>query len=175
MTIFNTIYHLQHGTPRQQQAYNVLINNNIIEKLEGYSLVLAGTIPININIESSDLDILCQYTNVQIFYKLVKTNFEQHRQFKIKQTLINGIETILANFYCNDFEIEIFGQPIPVTQQSGYLHMIAEHQILLKQGEGFRQQIIALKNAGYKTEPAFAKLLDLKGDPYEALLNYIVT
>lgn len=50
--------------------------------------------------------------------------------------------------------------------------MLIEHQILLKRGDDFKQQIIGLKLKGLKTEPAFAKLLGFKGDPYLALLNF---
>ncbi len=40
--------------------------------------------------------------------------------------------------------------------------------------KAFRQEIIALKKQGYKTEPAFAMALGLKGDPYyKELLNYL--
>ena len=45
-------------------------------------------------------------------------------------------------------------------------------RILEKEGEEFRKQIINLKEKGWKTEPAFAKLLGLKEDPYLELLNY---
>ncbi|MXN89890.1 DUF4269 domain-containing protein [Flavobacterium sp. Sd200] len=172
MYFFDSIDYLQHGTPRQKHTFRTLSEIGIIEKLAGYSPTLAGTIPINIDIDKSDLDILCHYTNADVFYKKVFDAFSHFQDFKIVKTTVNGTETVLANFYCNDFEIEIFGQPIPVHQQNGYLHMIAEYQILVKYGEPFRKQVIALKEAGYKTEPAFAKLLGLEGDPYEALLNY---
>lgn len=49
--------------------------------------------------------------------------------------------------------------------------MLIEHQILLEKGESFRQEIISLKKQGIKTEPAFAQLLGLSGDPYEAILR----
>jgi hypothetical protein len=43
--------------------------------------------------------------------------------------------------------------------------------LLRRGGETFRQEIIRLKQAGYKTEPAFALLLGLDDhDPYAALL-----
>ena len=50
--------------------------------------------------------------------------------------------------------------------------MIIEAEILEEKGEDFRQKIIELKKSGIKTEPAFAQLLNLKGDPYEALINF---
>ncbi|MNL87641.1 hypothetical protein D3C87_2168830 [compost metagenome] len=50
--------------------------------------------------------------------------------------------------------------------------MIIEHKILQSKGENFRLKIIKLKQKGYKTEPAFGFLLDLKGNPYQELLNY---
>ena len=53
--------------------------------------------------------------------------------------------------------------------------MIIEYKILELHGEVFRQEIIKLKSKGLKTEPAFAKLLGLVGNPYEELLNYKVS
>ncbi len=77
----------------------------------------------------------------------------------------------MCSFNVGEFEVEIFGQNIPSKQQNAYLHLLVEHQILQQQGEDFRRNIIALKKIGYKTEPAFAKLLELKGNPYQALLE----
>ncbi len=49
--------------------------------------------------------------------------------------------------------------------------MITEHAILKEKGKNFKQEIIKLKASGLKTEPAFAKLLGIEGDPYEELLK----
>jgi len=172
MHFLNTISYLQHGTIRQQQAFYALSKNLIMEKLVGFTPTLAGTIPLNIDIENSDLDILCYWQDEDDFVKMIHSNFRDNNGFTIKQTEINGQRTVIANFLCKDFEVEIFGQGIPVMQQMGYLHMLAEYKILQKQGDEFRQQVIALKSSGYKTEPAFAKLLNLNGDPYIAILQY---
>lgn len=48
--------------------------------------------------------------------------------------------------------------------------MIIEAEILAQLDNDFRQQIITMKTNGWKTEPAFAQVLGLEGDPYEALL-----
>lgn len=96
-------------------------------------------------------------------------HFKHERGFNItKNKKFNALK---ANFFIDDFEIEIFGQNIPTKQQNAYLHMLIEHKILQEKGEDFRMQIIELKKQGHKTEPAFTRLLNLQGDPYEALLR----
>lgn len=49
--------------------------------------------------------------------------------------------------------------------------MLIEYNLLKTYGDPFRERIIQLKKQGIKTEPAFAQLLGLKGDPYLALLD----
>jgi hypothetical protein len=169
---FFDINYLKHGNATQQRAYPVIMEAGIMQKLSAYTPVLAGTIPIGIDIEGSDLDILCCYDDSEIFASYLTQTFSGCNGFSIRISEINGIESIIANFYIDGFEIEVFGQNIPVTQQYGYRHMVIEHQILEEKGEGFRQKVIALKQQGLKTEPAFAQLLGLEGNPYEALLDY---
>ena len=172
MDRFLTIDYLLHGTTLQQAAYHLLKGNCILEALAPYTPVLVGTIPLNIAIEGSDLDILYQYTNAESFIERVTVAFSNYKGFDIRTAIINGTESVICNCFIENFELEIFGQAIPVTAQYGYRHMVIEYQILLEKGEAFRQQIITLKQQGYKTEPAFAMLLNLEGNPYEALLRY---
>jgi hypothetical protein len=47
--------------------------------------------------------------------------------------------------------------------------MIIEHHLLLMNPH-LRTEIIQLKKLGKKTEPAFAQVFGLLGDPYEELL-----
>lgn len=172
MTDFTNIQYLQNGSKKQIQAFKVLSQNKILFNLSEFDPILVGTIPINIDIENSDLDIICYWKNKSNFIEKLKVTFGNQSEFKIRETLIDNDETVVANFKIEGFEMEVFGQNIPTKNQNGYKHMIIEHQILKTKGENFRLEIIKLKQNGYKTEPAFALLLGLKGNSYVELLDY---
>lgn len=169
---FDDIEYLRYGNNRQQQAYAALTNNQVLSKLKLFDPILVGTIPINIDIENSDLDIICCFTDKQDFINTITDNFKAQSNFTIKEQYGLDAPAIVANFVVNDFEIEIFGQNIPTKKQLAYRHLAAEYNLLIKHGEKFRQQIIELKRKGYKTEPAFALILGLTGDPYTELLKF---
>lgn len=80
--------------------------------------------------------------------------------------------TLLCRFMQQNFQIEIFCQPVPVKQQLAYRHMVIEHWLLNVHGERLKKKILDLKKDGIKTEPAFAQVLNLEGDPYDALLKF---
>lgn len=169
---FDDIYYLSKGNSRQRISYSIIRNNFIFEKLKFYNPVLAGTIPIEIDIWNSDLDVLCHWENRNEFIIDVTRNFEKEDRFNLYEAVVYDIDTVIANFYIENIEIEIFGQNIPVKEQFGYRHMLIEYGILQERGEEFKKEIIKLKDQGYKTEPAFAKLLELNGNPYIELLKY---
>lgn len=166
---FDHISYLESGTPRQQQAYHTLVRHNIMISLLKFDPILVGTIPLDIDIDNSDLDIVCCYKDAKEFVMTVRRAFSDLKGLNIREQELP--DTVVANFQADVFEIEIFGQPIPTRQQLGYRHMVIEYKLLQEKGEDFRQQIIELKEHGYKTEPAFAKLLGLEGDAYQALLS----
>jgi hypothetical protein len=172
MTDFTSIEYLKTGKPKQIQAFEVLSKNKVLINLAEFDPILVGTIPINIDIENSDLDIICYWKNKTEFIAKLNALFGNENDFEIREILIDNQEIVIANFKISDFEIEIFGQNIPTKNQNGYKHMIIEYEILKAKDENFRLEIIKLKQNGYKTEPAFAYLLGLNGDPYSELLKY---
>jgi len=102
-------------------------------------------------------------------------NFENEKNFTIREQQSTDTSAIVANFVVANFEVEIFGQSIPTKQQFAYRHLIIEYNLLNQYGEKFRQQIIELKRQGHKTEPAFGIALGLTGDPYTELLKFEAT
>ena len=172
MTHFETLGYLKNGNPRQQEAYHVLTNHLIFELLKGFDPILVGTIPINIDIDGSDLDIICYSKDLEKFKSAVTRLFGDQDQFSIHDSTLRATKSVVATFTLEQFPIELFAQPIPTKQQLGYRHIMIEYALLLERGEEFRQQIIQLKKEGYKTEPAFAKALGLTGDPYLELLEF---
>lgn len=174
MIDFTNTEYLKTGNPKQVKAYETLKQNKVMEALSEFDPILAGTFPINIDIENSDLDVICYWESKTDFTAKVSSLFENKTEFKIRETIIDERESVIVNFKIDDFEIEIFGQNIPTKEQNAYKHMIIEYEILESKGENFRLEIIKLKQNGYKTEPAFGELLGLKINPYLELLEYKV-
>jgi len=166
MNKFLNIEYLRSGNEVQQSVYRILREICIFSILSDFEPILTGTIPIEINIESSDIDISCNAKDFKAFSNIVKSSFSCYDSFT---------ERIDKNHYVASFEdsgflIEIYGEPKRTTDQNAYRHMLVENRILNIAGKHFREKIIGLKSQGYKTEPAFGLLLGLQ-NPYEDLLK----
>ena len=172
MINFKDISYLKNGNSKQQAAFQVLTKHKVLEKLVEFDPILVGTIPINIAIENSDLDIVCYWKDKSYFMEKSIYLFEKENRFSISEIVIDNQKSIVVNFFIDGFEIEIFGQNTPTELQNGYRHMVIEHQILRSRDENFRLDIIKLKESGIKTEPAFGLLLGLNGNVYQELLDF---
>jgi hypothetical protein len=172
MNSFLSIDYLKTGNSRQKKAYEDLNELGVFNQLTKYQPVLAGTIPIGIDMKNSDLDILCICKNHITFSNELIDLFSNKEGFLIQTKNVNGVETTIARFQGKYFPIEIFAQNIPTKDQDAFRHLLIEHEILKEKGSIFAQKVIHLKKSGLKTEPAFAQLLGLKGNPYQELLNF---
>jgi len=139
--------------------------------LQEYNPILVGTIPIDIDLPDSDLDIICEVHDFNSFEELVISSFQDFQDFRYSIRTVYGIRRIVVNFNYNGWPIEIFGQPIPSKEQNGYQHMIVEYRILKILGNKGHRMIRDLKDGGLKTEPAFAKLMKREGNAFELLLE----
>jgi hypothetical protein len=171
MTDFFDPTYLARGTERQRRAYAALDQLRVLSLLDPYTPVVAGTIPLEIDIPSSDLDILCEVHDLDAFAALITTEFGREPEFTTHRATSDALPTVLANFQFRDERFEIFGQPRPVKDQTAYRHLIIEDRLLKLAGPDARAAIRSAKEAGAKTEPAFARYFCLEGDPYQALLD----
>lgn len=168
---FKNIEYLKAGNHRQKLAFAEIKQHNVLETLKKYNPILTGTIPIEIDLPESDLDIICECKNHKEFKSYLLNKFAGKKDFKVYTTTQNEIECTIAEFKTDNFLFEIFGQNIPTQNQNAYRHMIIENKILNAKGDEFKKKIKKLKANGIKTEPAFAQLLGLKGNPYTQLLK----
>ena len=127
---------------------------------------------LTINVSNSDLDVLCCAADLELFETLIQESFSEMPDFTMRKGTIREEPFVLCTFQTNYFPIEIFAQHIPSVQQYAFRHLLVEHYLLEKHGPDFKSKIVALKEQGIKTEPAFAQLLGLDGDPYMALLQF---
>lgn len=160
---FFDLTYLSKGSAVQQAGLRAIIDSGIMNSLKEFSPVVVGTLPLDLFVSTSDIDIICFFLNAKEFQSKLKRS---------TRTDLDGVDSVVANFDFDGFQFEVVGQPIPVTEQKAYRHLVIEWDILQGRSESFRAQIIKLKQSGLKTEPAFAQLLGLPGDPYQALLDY---
>lgn len=164
---FTRLDYLKNGDRPQREAFEVLNQSKIMERLATFDPILVGTYPIHLQVKGSDLDVLCSAKNPGEVeralagigaYTKAQVNFEDQPAATV------------FHFDELSIPIEVFAQATPSLQQRGYRHLVNEAKLLRIGGEPVRSEIIALKNKGLKTESAFAEVFGLPGDPYQAML-----
>lgn len=165
MEAFHPPAFLSEGTPRQQAAFEALERLDIFTRLHPFDARLAGTVPLDVDLPGSDLDILCAVQHPASFIEKVMTHYGAYPDFAVHHTA----ERILIRFTAHSFPIEIFAATIPTPHQRAWVHMMAEWYLLQQGGPAAHHAIRRLKAAGMKTEPAFARYFRLSGDPYQVL------
>jgi hypothetical protein len=173
MPDFFDLNYLAKGSAIQQKGFRAITSLGIMSSLKEFSPVVVGTLPLDLFTDKSDIDIVCCFPNAEDFAEKVFFERDAARlNFYISRKMLDGVDTLIANFEYEDILFEVVGQAKPVREQIAFRHMVAEWKILSQNDAVFREKILELKKEGIKTEPAFAQLLGLKNDPYQELLRY---
>lgn len=160
MVDFRNIGYLRQGNARQQQAYALLTEHAVMETLKAFDPILVGSIPLNVGIETSDIDIICCWKSKNEFVEAVSNAFNTADCFSITEKNTDEGCIVRCQLAIHDFDIEIFGSRIPSDQQNAYKRMLAKYEIVERNGEDFRQGVVNLKRRGFKTGEAIKHLLD---------------
>lgn len=131
---------------------------------------VAGTLPLGVATPNSDIDVLCHVDDPDRFVATLWQEFAEYPEFALRQWRRND-RPVIASFCAYGWPIEVFGQAVPVDNQTAWHHFSVEKRLLALGGERFRDAVIARRKSGAKTEAAFAAVLGLAGDPYQAILD----
>jgi len=139
----------------------------ILHVLRNYQPEVVSTIFADLDIESSDIDIVCCHSNVQEFEAVYSSAFSlmQSYEFWIRE------DCIIGRFCYGGFVVEVYSSTTPVQLQAGYRHFQMMKRLSKFGGKSFSDQVRALKLSGLKTEAAICRVLSLPGDPYKAVLD----
>ena len=146
-----------------------LAQAGVMDALAAFDPHVAGTPPLGIDLPSSDIDILCEAPDLAAFTAHLRHSFGAMSQFMLLER--RDLDAVIARFTGHGWPFEIFGQAIPVAPQHGWRHFEVERRLLALGGDALREQVMAWRRSGLKTEPAFAAALKLPGDPYAAMLD----
>lgn len=155
----------------QDASYQTaLARSGALKSLAAFDPHIVGTLPLDIAVPGSDIDIACHAPDPRGFASAVWTAFASCEQFSIHQW-VGGGRPVVASFRILDWDIEIFGARLPVREQPAWRHFDIERRLLELVGPSLRSAVMRLRLAGLKTEPAFAAAIGLKGDAYSTLLD----
>jgi len=143
----------------------------LFEALAAYGPTLVGTYPLGLALPNSDFDVLCSSIDLTAFESELYAWLDEHGvQPTHRGRIATNPEASVTALRWGGVEIEIFCQQRPVLEQNGFRHFVVEGRLLSIGGEPLRERVRAAKARGLKTEPAFAEVLELVGDPYVTLL-----
>lgn len=145
---------------------------NIIKHLADFGPHVAGTLPLGLETEKSDIDVLCETVDIDRFAQKVWALYSDRTGFRMRQWLSNG-QPVIASFTAYGWEFEIYGSTEPVERQPGWLHFTVERRLLSLGGASFREKIMELRHSGSKTEPAFWAALRQSGNAYSGMLSLL--
>lgn len=150
-----------------QQAIDEL---ELLSILSEFDPMVIGTPPLRIDVPGSDIDVACYCPDLSRFQRKVTGCFAQQDGFQIQKLTMQGEVSVVIRFHAHGWDFELFCQSVPTCRQWGVRHFQMERR-LLSLAPKLREMVVAKKQRGLKTEPAFAEILQLPGDPYVALLD----
>jgi hypothetical protein len=174
-----SIEYLAEGSLRQKRAYLALRELDLFASLAqwtgdemqlGVGSALAGSIPLDLAVSDSDLDIVTFSSDLKQTAILFREKFSEMQNFSSSRGIVLGTATLVTSFDFGGESLEIFTQNVPLPLQNAIVHMLVEERLLILGGSAFRKKVLALREQGLKTEPAFGEVLGLE-EPYRELLQ----
>ncbi|MBM3650722.1 MAG: DUF4269 domain-containing protein [Alphaproteobacteria bacterium] len=153
----------------QRAAATAITQTRILQVLEAYAPLIVGTLPIDVHLPGSDLDIVCCAKSPGKFKALLRQRFGAWPRFAVRTTTLQQHPAVVCRFTCGSTLFEIVGMPVETSRQRAYIHLMVEADLLRLAGRRARVAIRRLKRQGLKTEPAIALCFGLGGKPYQAV------
>lgn len=147
-----------------------LAREGVWQALARFHPVMAGSIPLGLDTEASDVDVLVEASDLDMFRQVCEAAWGAGPDFFVAERVWQNVPAVICHVRVDSLFCEMFAQAQPVAWQRGFRHLIAEWRLLTAGGDALYHAVRAARMRGLKTEPAFAEVLRLEGDPYVALL-----
>lgn len=154
-----------------KSIFHAVEESKILKAFKKYTPFIAGTFPLGVYTQHSDVDVLMCAENLDEVEQELRNEYGEFLAFETNRSVVDKVETLIVNFNFKSTPFEIFVQNRPVVQQTAFLHFQAEERLLKFGGEDFKKKVMSLRLKDFKTEPAFLQALEMQGDAFAELLR----
>lgn len=157
---------------KNELVFSAIQELGILLSYKEFYPLIAGTFPLGVNTDSSDVDVLLHSSDLDGLSKSFERDFSSYEDFELKRKVKRDKDSLICKFKFQKVEFELFAQDTITPQNIAFQHYLVEEKLLKYKGSTFFHKVRNLRRQeGLKTEPAFARVLGLAGDPYIELLN----
>lgn len=149
---------------------SAVASSAVMERLKPFDPRVVGTLPLDLAVPGSDIDIVCHAFDPDAFAEIIWTHYRSAADFALYRWT-SDTRPVIARFMWDGWPFELFGDHRPVDRQPGWIHFDVERRLLALDDGRLRRAVSRLRAGGLKTEPAFAAVLGISGDPYRGLLE----
>ena len=148
---------------RHKEIYHLI--DDIMKPFDKYQPTIVGTYPIDIQVKDSDIDVILTVQDYEAYIKDLSV-LSHETNYTVEKK-----DVVICRFEKKGYIIELYASHEPINRLNSYRHLEIEKRVLDLFGESFKEEVVALKSKGLKTEPTFCTLLGLYGNAYDALLK----
>lgn len=110
--------------------FKALTASRILESFKQYTPFLAGTFPLGLQVENSDLDILMCAQNLDQLNDELKERYGHFSDYKVQRIFVDGLNSLIVNFSFEHVSFKVFAQNKVITSQKGFTHFQFEERSL---------------------------------------------
>lgn len=154
------------------EIFQAIESSKVLVKLQEFDPLVLGTFPLGLQNAESDIDISVNVNDLKAFQNQMIREFRSYPEFHIWQGDVDSQDACSVSFLHQEKRFEVFAQAKESIMQNSAIHFFAEEKILKYASAKKTELILKLRQAGKKTEPAFAEALMIKDqDAYEVMLK----
>lgn len=146
-------------------CHRVLDALGLREALKPYRSRIVGTMPLGLHTADSDIDVLVEVQDLEAFAALMERTYGDRDDFSLSRRGADAAdgEAVVVRLDTAVYPVEVHAQVRPMVEQRPYRHYAMANRLLRLGGADLREQVLALKEEGQATEPAFVQVLGLDG------------
>jgi hypothetical protein len=165
---------IRDGSTRQMRAYSVVFDKLMVfRQLDDHDPIWVGDYPVDIDTDSSPIQILCNPSSLRPFLMEVRSCYGEYPEFRLTWKAVHRVPTVVARFQVDEFTVELFAQPRPTNNQQQFVNMLVIARLLAIGGDTAKAAIREKMTAETSTSEVVLAHFGLEATDMDAYMTML--